>query len=295
MPEPAFWRLRIESDPERADALADLLDECGALSVSFEDAGDAAHFEPTPDAPPRLWPKTRVIGLFPAGAREAYVRERVRDALGETAACDTEPVADQDWARAWLSHYAPLRFGERLWVCPSWLTPPEPAAVTVFIDPGLAFGTGTHATTGLCLEWFARSARVEGADVLDYGCGSGILAIAALKLGARAAIGVDIDARALDAARENAVRNGVGANFEVVAHDALPADTRADIVVANILADPLVALAPRLLRHLRPGGALLLSGVLATQVEEVRRAYRGIAFEVRVRDDWALLSGEKPS
>jgi ribosomal protein L11 methyltransferase len=178
-------------------------------------------------------------------------------------------------------------------VVPSWLTPPEPNAVNIVLDPGMAFGTGTHATTGLCLEWLAAHPP-RGLDVIDYGCGSGILAIAALKLGARTALATDTDPQAFATARENAERNGVLKRLSLCLPDNLSGNAAADVVLANILAPALVALAPALTRLIRPGGMLILSGLLAGQAEEVETAYRAhFDFERCLRDDWAMLAGSK--
>jgi ribosomal protein L11 methyltransferase len=204
---------------------------------------------------------------------------------------DVEFVADEDWARSWMDRYRPMRFGRRLWVCPSWLTPPDPDGVTLMLDPGLAFGSGTHATTALCLEWLERQ-TLTGKTVIDYGCGSGILAIAALKLGARAAWGIDTDPQALAVSRENATRNGIGRELTLLLPEQAPADLNADSVLANILAGPLVELAGQLTAMVRPGGGLALSGILANQVEEVSDHYvQDFDLTKEIRDDWALLSG----
>jgi ribosomal protein L11 methyltransferase len=190
-----------------------------------------------------------------------------------------------------MERYRPLRFGQRLWVCPSWLVPPDLGAVTIMLDPGLAFGSGSHATTALCLEWLERQS-LTGKSVIDYGCGSGILAIAALKLGARAAWGIDTDPQALAVSRENAARNGIGPELTLFLPAQAPADMRADRVLANILAGPLMELAARLTAMVRPGGGLALSGMLANQAEEVSKHYmQDFDLTLETRDDWVLLSG----
>jgi ribosomal protein L11 methyltransferase len=197
-----------------------------------------------------------------------------------------------------MRHYQPMRFGERLWICPSWTTPPDPDAVNLMLDPGMAFGTGTHPTTALCLEQL-DALPIEGCSVVDYGCGSGILALAALKLGAARVLGVDNDPQALTASRDNAARNGVDAGRFSVALPGREDDAawlhRADLVIANILAGPLAALAPRLCQLLAPGGTLLLSGLLVTQAKNLCEHYRpqlalGIAAE---RDGWVCLRGSR--
>jgi ribosomal protein L11 methyltransferase len=246
----------------------------GAQAVSFIDAQDEPVLEPLPGTTP-LWPRTLTLGLFPEqqdlSALEPALRELLPD--GPRVELTRELIEDQDWVRVWLEHWQPLRFGRRLWITPHEKrgTIHDPDAVIVTLDPGLAFGTGTHATTALCLEWL-EAQDLRGLSVLDYGCGSGILAVAALVLGARSAVCVDIDPQALQATRENALANGVAERIETC----LPEDFEpfaADRVVANILAGPLIALAPRLAHCLRPGGRLALSGLLQRQAEEVRAAY----------------------
>ncbi|HYK12817.1 MAG TPA: 50S ribosomal protein L11 methyltransferase, partial [Burkholderiales bacterium] len=211
--------------------------------------------------------------------------------LDSAVVVDVKPVADQDWVRATQNQFQPVRVSSRLWVVPTWHAAPDPAAVNLVIDPGLAFGTGTHATTRLCLKWLDTNLR-GGESVLDYGCGSGILGIAALKLGAARATGVDIDPLALLAARHNAMQNQVHMAFVAAERDA---PEPADIVLANILANPLTLLAPLLARLTRRGGHILLSGVLEHQAREVEDAYRA-AFDLAPleRDEgWVLISGSK--
>jgi len=190
----------------------------------------------------------------------------------EAQAHHHETLDDQVWERAWMDDFAPMRFGERLWIVPSWSASPDPQAVNLKLDPGLAFGTGTHETTALCLEWLDR-ADLTGKAVLDFGCGSGVLAIAALLLGAGNATGTDIDPQALTASEDNARNNGVADALRLYLPENLPADYRCDVLVANILAGPLVELAGQLASYCRPGGSLALSGILAEQAESVRNAY----------------------
>jgi|TARA_R100001509_G_scaffold81171_4_gene45723 ribosomal protein L11 methyltransferase len=293
-----WLQLRLDTDPEHATTLEDALLEAGAVAVTLEDNADEPVLEPGVGETP-LWRQTRLTGLFPADTDMHAVRKRLPEAL--LAGCNqrVEILEDKDWEREWIRHYQPMRFGRRLWVCPSWLEPPEPQAVNLLLDPGLAFGTGTHPTTALCLTEL-DSLDLAGADIVDYGCGSGILAVAALKLGARQALGVDNDPQALDASRDNAARNGVASDdFTVV----LPGDGaigawrgRADVVVANILAGPLAALSEELLGLLKPGGTLLLSGLLDTQAEALIAHYRpaltlAVAGE---KEGWVCLRGDKP-
>lgn len=289
-----MWRqIAVTVDETQAEPLSDFLSDLGAVSVGFEDAGDQPLFEPKPAETP-LWRRTRVVALF----EEAADIEAVRSALtadfgGRFSDWESTEVADQVWERAWLEHFRPMAFGRRLWICPSGFEPPAPDAVNVWLDPGLAFGTGTHPTTALCLEWLDGQ-DLNGKNLIDYGCGSGILAVAALKLGAALAYGIDIDPQALTASADNARKNGVDSRLKLGYPKDFP-EVRAEVVVANILAGPLGELAGDLIRHLLPGGRLALSGILAGQVDTVRRAYRPwIEFAPPlVKEDWALLAGIK--
>jgi ribosomal protein L11 methyltransferase len=290
-----MWRqLTATVDESRAEPLSDLFLSLGAVSVSFEDAGDQPLFEPKPGETP-LWQKTKVIALFEEDVDEAEVRAGVDAEFGgHLLGWESSVLEDQVWERAWLEHFKPMPFGRRLWICPSGFEPPAPEAVNVWLDPGLAFGTGTHPTTALCLEWLDGQ-DLNGKTVVDYGCGSGILAIAALRLGAARAYGVDIDPQALTASEDNARKNGVDAGLRLAYPKDLPAVVRADVLLANILAGPLVELAADIVDRLHPGGLLALSGILGTQADEVRRAYAArIEFAPTVfREDWALLTGVK--
>ncbi len=278
------------------DAVEAVLDSLGALSVTLVDRGDDPVLEPKPGEI-RLWPDTLVRALFdgdadaaPDAGRAAVLAQR----LGVPPdAVRVRGVADRDWERVWLADWRPLKFGRRTWVCPTTAQhPDDPAAVVVWLDPGLAFGTGTHPTTAMCLE--ALDSMALGAStVIDYGCGSGILAIAAVKLGARHALAVDIDPQALLATRANAARNGVSAAIETRDADATLA--AADFVLANILAGPLVELAPRLAAACRPGGELVLSGLLTGQAAEVAAAYQ-TNFDIvsqAHRDDWCCIRARR--
>lgn len=291
-------QLQIPADPDNADQLEDLLMEMGADAVSMEDAADQPIFEPDPGTTP-LWSDTRVTGLFDADQDIDRICADIRDAWHqqtqqELAEIDVTLVEDKDWERAWMDDFTPLRFGRRLWIVPSWHEAPDPESANLLLDPGLAFGTGTHPTTALCLEWL-DGAEVEGRQVIDYGCGSGILALAALLLGANHAIGVDTDAQALEASRENAHRNRVeDARLDLYLPGDNP-DTRADILLANILAGPLVELASTLAAKVNPGGHLVLSGILAQQAREVMAAYEPwfIMDEPEQREEWIRLTGRR--
>lgn len=270
----------------------------------MQDAEDQPLFEPDLGSTP-LWSETVLTGLWDGTEGIEAMRERVK--AGWAALIPDEPcpeieveiLEDRDWAREWMDGFEPLKMGQRLWIVPSWHDAPEQDAVNLMLDPGLAFGTGTHPTTALCLEWLdglAVDGKLAQHSVLDFGCGSGILAIAALKLGAVDALGTDIDPQALQASRENAQRNEVSDQLTLCYPDRLP-DAGYQIVVANILAGPLVELAPQIAASVAPGGLLALSGILAPQAGEVLDAYREaglIMEEPTERDGWVRLNGQRP-
>lgn len=286
-----WLQFTIEVDPDSAGRAEDALLEAGALSVTLSDGADQPLFEPPPGTTP-LWKSTRVVGLFEADGDMEMVRAIVTNALPE-APMKVEALEDRDWTRAWMDNFKPMRFGERLWVVPGGFEPEDVDAVNMHLDPGLAFGTGTHPTTALCLEWLDGHAP-KGVRVIDYGCGSGILAVAALLLGADEAVGVDNDPQALTASKDNAEKNGVADRLAVLAPEA-PMPEAAEVVVANILAGPLVELAPRIASLVKPGGALVLSGILERQAEEVAAAYRPW-FEMAApvcREEWVRLEGKR--
>lgn len=294
-----LYELTLSADEESAEALADALVEAGALSVSVEDANaegpeeQALFGEPGLTPARHAWAASRLRVLVD-GDDGASLIAAAGSALGiETPRIEScVAVEDTDWVRATQSQFPPTRISERLWIVPTWHDPPDPRAIAVRLDPGSAFGTGTHPTTRLCLRWLDAN-LTAGATVLDYGCGSGILAIAAGKLGAGAITGVDIDAQALRAARANSDANAVGADY--TEPDLLRGGTW-DIVLANILSNPLKLLAPALLSRVAAGGALVLSGVLERQADEVIEAYRradpGVPLSVWAADEgWVCLTG----
>jgi len=287
------------TDVAHAEPLCDALLEAGALSASIEDA-DAG----TPDEQPQFgepgsvnspgWTHSRVVTLLEPDADAAALLAAAAAAIGlsETPVFTIEQIAEQNWVQLTQSQFDPIRVSERLWIVPSWHESPDPSAVNLILDPGMAFGTGSHPTTRLCLEWLERNVSA-GCTVLDYGCGSGILAIAAARLGAGRVAGVDIDPLAVDAARANAERNGVSALF---ADSAEPVAGEYDVVVANILSNPLRVLAPAICAHVRSGGRLALSGILREQAEEIIGIYaQWLPLQVAdVREDWVCLAGSKP-
>lgn len=289
----AWLKLTLRAAKDQAERLAELLDEHGAIAVTLEDAVNEQLIETRWDQTP-LWREVTLSALFPEQTNGAALLEQIRLAGIDLLTPATIGVLeDQDWARVWMERYQPIKVGRDLWICPSWCAPPDPAAVNIILDPGLAFGTGTHATTALCLQWLSEQ-NLRDKDVIDYGCGSGILAIAALKLGARQAVATDLDPQALAVTRENAARNAVADLLQVCEPATLVETASADVVVANILAGALVELAPRLTALTREGGQLALSGIMTHQAEEVRAAYAArFELTVHTRDEWVLLAGTK--
>lgn len=293
----AWQVLKIRTDAAAAERLADALLEAGALSTGIEDAqaGTAAEQplfgEPGLENTAPLWQDSLVTALFAPAVDVAAVLAAATQAAGLAAPppWEVESLAEQDWVRLTQSQFEPIPISPRLWVVPSWHGAPDPTAINLVLDPGLAFGTGSHPTTRLCLQWLDAE-LAPGESVLDYGCGSGILAIAAKKLGAGEVAGVDIDPQAVAAARENAARNGVAITFALPGQ--LPA-AQYDVVLANILANPLRVLAPALAAAVRPGGRIVLSGLLAEQAAEMSALYAqwfDMASPV-CEEGWARLAG----
>ncbi|KHS71547.1 ribosomal protein L11 methyltransferase [Pectobacterium brasiliense] len=288
-------QLKINTSGNVAEQLGDAMIESGAVSVTFQDTHDTPVFEPLPGET-RLWGDTDAIALYDAETdMDAVIAILEQEPLlGVGFKHKIEQLEDKDWEREWMDNFHPMQFGKRLWICPSWRDIPDPTAVNVMLDPGLAFGTGTHPTTALCLQWL-DGLDLEGKTIIDFGCGSGILAIAALKLGAARAIGIDIDPQAIQASRDNAQRNGVSERLELYLPKDQPAALSADVVVANILAGPLRELAPLISGLPKAGGHLGLSGVLATQAEGVAEAYadKFTLDPVAEREEWCRITGQR--
>lgn len=295
-----MWRsVTLQAEADKAETLSEALMAHGALSISIEDAdagtdAERPQFGEPGHHPVGLWDHSRVIALFDADTDLALALAGAAADAGFKAvpAFSVADVAEQNWVQLTQDQFEPIRITDRLWIVPSWHATPDPEAINIELDPGMAFGTGSHPTTRLCLEWLCQVVFPQ-ATVLDYGCGSGILAIAAARLGAGAVLGVDIDDKALEAARFNAERNQVALSIQ---HSATPLQATFDIVVANILTNPLCVLAPLLAARVAPGGRLALSGVLATQTQQVIDAYAPfIALRVgQLHDGWARLEGEQP-
>jgi len=288
-------QLKINTTGNDAETLSDALIESGAVSVTFQDTHDNPVFEPLPGETV-LWGDTDAIGLYDAETdmEEVVAMLENEPLLGKGFVHKIEQLEDKDWEREWMDNFHPMRFGERLWICPSWRDVPDPNAVNVMLDPGLAFGTGTHPTTAMCLQWL-DSLDLTDKTVIDFGCGSGILAIAALKLGAKHVVGIDIDPQAIQASRDNAERNGVSERLSLYLPKDQPDNLSADVVVANILAGPLRELAPLISVLPVAGGHLGLSGVLASQAQSVADAYKD-KFEldaVAEKEEWCRITGVK--
>ena len=290
----SWLQLSIDTSESRAPLLELVFENLGALSVTLGDAGDQPLMELPPESQ-QLWQQTRVTALFEGETDLKSLRHSLEESLEPTLlqSLRWERLEDRLWERVWLEHFKPMRFGQRLWVCPDGQRVEQAEGVVIQLDPGLAFGTGTHPTTALCLGWL-DGLDLQGKSLIDYGCGSGILAIAALKLGAREVLAVDHDPQALEASRENARKNRVSERLQTC----LPQDTpsvQADLLVANILAGPLMSLAPTLAELLKPSGDFALSGILAEQTEAVSACYRPFADlqPVQQREEWMLIPGTK--
>lgn len=286
-------QLRLPANEETAEKYSDWLTACGSQAVTFIDAKDTPIYEPLPGDEVVYWHNTVVMGLFDASHDMdkviAYLQGIHPDK--EQMHFKLEQLEDKDWEREWMDNFHPMKFGQRLWICPSWRDVPDPKAVNVMLDPGLAFGTGTHPTTALCLTWL-DSLDLKGKTVVDFGCGSGILSLAALKLGAKKVIGIDIDPQALQASLDNAKRNDVEDRLELY----LPKDQpefKADVVVANILAGPLRELAPVIMSYVGDNGRLALSGILENQGHELQSLYSAWCTmdDIALQDEWVRLSG----
>ncbi len=293
MPPITRWLQAELTVPATAvDAVEQALRESGALSVSLSDPGGEPILEPGPGATP-LWESVIVTALLPGASATAEVRKRIGVALGvPVPRVAFAGIEERDWVREFRENLKPLRFGPRLWICPEGQACPDAQGVTVTLEPGLAFGSGSHPTTAMCLEWLAGM-DLAGRSILDWGCGSGVLGIAALALGARTVTALDIDPQALQSTRANALRNGRTAELQVLHPAAMPPDDLHDVVVANILADSLVALAPALRRHCSAGARVALSGILAAQAGRVRDAcapWLDLSHAGELHG-WALLAG----
>lgn len=286
----AWIQIKIDTLSGTVDALSELLSAAGAAAVTLESAASHAVYEPPPNEV-KLWQETRIVGLF---SDDIDLKSLLVSLTGHHYTLET--LEERDWERAWMENFHPLCFGQRLWIVPSWHTPPDPAAINILLDPGLAFGTGSHPTTALCLQWL-DSHSPHDLNVIDYGCGSGILAIAAAKLGARHTWAIDHDPQAIEATLSNAHNNGVTAL--ITAGDATLAAPPAavDLLLANILAQPLIEFAPRFAQYVRPGGRVVLSGVLDHQIDAVAAHYHPwfTLQPATCQEEWGLIEGTRHS
>ena len=303
----AWQQLHLQCEKANVDLAEALLLEAGALSIALDDAGDQPLFEPLPGESP-LWDEVILTGLFDANADNGsrHALEQLSNEIGVEVNASRlwlTAVADKDWEREWMSHYNPIECANDLWIVPNWLTPPNPKATNIIMDPGLAFGTGYHATTRLCLDWLTEQ-DLDNKIVIDYGCGSGILGVAALLLGAKQVYAVDIDPQAVLATNQNAARNHIEGQLQAF----LPDDFRAfctehnlagvDVMVANILAKPLISLAPYFATLVGSRARLVLAGLIESQTEQVTAAYSPYfamdaihAFSAQEDQHWQRLSG----
>lgn len=286
----SWLQLHLDTNREASAPLEQALLDSGAVSVTLSDSADVPILEPGVGETP-LWKKLTLTALFPADTDTDIVLLKVSAESGQTLPpWRWEILEDQAWERLWMEHYHPLRCGHRLWICPSWCQPPDPDAINLMLDPGLAFGTGSHATTFLCLQWL-DSVAIEGKTLIDYGCGSGILAIAGALLGASEVIAIDNDPQALVATADNALRNGIGKDRLNIGTPDKQIPEASDYLVANILAAPLIHLAEHITNSVKSGGQLCLSGIVDEQITEVREAYEEhFTFAAPVnRDNWVRL------
>jgi len=291
----AWWQISIQCGDEELEQTEAHLLSLGAVSITLCDAQDNPIYEPLPGDSP-VWQHSIMTGLFEQSQQIEVLYNKLLELLPDhqAATARSSALEDQDWERVHLLHFKPIHCADNLWIVPSWLQPPDPAAINIQLDPGLAFGTGSHPTTALCLAWMANK-NFNDQSVIDYGCGSGILSIAACKLGAKQVFGVDIDPQAVDASLDNARRNGIDPDLLQVSLASNFDSGRVDLLIANILAGPLVELAPKFAGMIKPGGKILLSGILETQLNDIKCVYQSY-FDLdpeSVREDWTSISGTR--
>lgn len=291
----AWQQLQLRTSAANSESLEQLLMEYGAVAISFVDAEDQPLFQIEPGSTV-IWDATILVALFESNLNLSQCLASLANnpAIDNRANLVIEILEDQNWERAWMDEFHAMQYGPALWICPSWQTPPDPSAINIMLDPGLAFGSGTHATTSLCLEWLSAS-DLSNTTVVDYGSGSGVLAIGAALLGAGRVIAVDNDPQAITATLDNSQRNNIGLET-LTAHlpDDTP-DTEADILLANILAGPLLTLAPTLKKLIKPSGSIVLSGILEEQIDMILEVYDPL-FTMQapqIKDGWVRLTGTK--
>ncbi len=290
----AWNQLTLYASEALAEPLSGLLEDLGAVSITLKEGGAEEILEPLPGETP-LWCDTQVVGLFEQAhdIEQVVIMLKKMCIVADFPRYKIETIADQDWERAWLKDFKPMQFGRDLWILPSTYEPVDDAAVNIFLDPGLAFGTGTHPTTALCLQWLDENKAINQ-DVIDYGCGSGVLAIAAAKLGAHQVYAVDIDPQAITSTKVNAVSNDVGDKVNACLVSEFK-EKQVDVLLANILANPLEALAESFAHLLKPGASIVLSGILQAQADAVEQVYsQWIDMNSpQFQDGWVMLSGKK--
>lgn len=291
-----WLQLILDTDAQQVNQISEALTTIGALSVTWQDAENQPLYEPSLETTP-LWERTRVIGLFEGDTEGVQLQTQLQALLAPLPLpnCQVQLLPDQDWSRVWMDNFQPIPFGAQLWVCPSWEEPPDPQAVNIILDPGLAFGSGTHPTTVLCLEWLEQHREIlQSQTWIDYGCGSGILAIAAVKLGASQVWAVDHDLQALQATQANSQQNLIAAKVITVLPEQLPI-FQADGLLANILAKPLRKLVATFAEHLKKDAWVVLSGILQEQTTELIAAYQPYftIIEVVERENWIRMVGQK--
>lgn len=292
-----LWKeITIPATNSELENIENTLLDLGACSVTLKDAEDQPILEPAVGDTP-VWDKLLITALF----TEEFNLNKIEKAIIKTfpnidhKSVSMREFPDQDWERSWMDDFHPMKFGSRLWICPSWKKPPQADAINIILDPGLAFGTGTHPTTSLCLEWLDQNINTPDL-VVDYGCGSGILAIAALKLGAKKAIGIDNDPQAIIASKDNNAKNHISDDlFELYLPENQPTDIQADVLIANILAMPLISLVDTICSKLKPNGKIALSGILAEQADDVAQAYSKYCHieNIKQLEDWVIITGIK--
>lgn len=286
-------QIKLGTTDKKAKKISNMLAGFGAVSVTYMDTVDNPVYEPLPGET-KLWTNTTVIGLFDAQIDPKPITDFFFSHFGDKLTYKVEQLEDKDWVREWMDQFHPLQCGKRLWICPSWCEIPDQNAVNVMLDPGLAFGTGTHPTTSMCLSWL-DSLDLNNKSVVDFGCGSGILAVSALKLGADHVVGIDIDPQAIEASTANAERNNVLDKLSLYLPENQPKEISADVLVANILAGPLRELAPLLASMVKPNGIFAISGIIESQCAELKEIYSQW-FELDepcFKEEWCRISGRK--
>ena len=287
----SWLKITFSSSKDQLDFLSDKLELAGAQAVTIEDAGDNPLFDLLDGELP-VWESSQVTGLFNAEQGLDAVSADLTKAFAPAALPQhhVESLPDQDWERCWMDRFQPMQYGDNLWICPTWYEPPDSEATNIMLDPGLAFGSGSHETTRLCMEWLSKQ-NLAGKAVMDYGCGSGILAIAALKLGAASALGIDIDPQALQASRQNAQLNQVSEKLQLGLPADMPDHIQCDVIMANILADTLIELKAHLLSFRKPSGVLVLSGILKSQQALIYKTFEPAnTIEVYNDGDWMMMT-----